>query len=115
MVTSVTNLGRNGVYDWVVQRVSAVVLALYTLFLAGFILFSSDLDYPTWAALFETTWMRIFSIMAIISLAVHAWVGLWVVATDYLKSTVARISFQIICGALTFVYVVWSIQILWGL
>lgn len=115
MVASITNLGRNGVYDWVVQRVTAVVLALYTIFLTGFALFSSDLDYASWAALFESTWMRIFSVMAIVSLAAHAWIGLWIVATDYLKGTVERISFQIICAAITFVYVVWGIQILWGL
>jgi succinate dehydrogenase / fumarate reductase membrane anchor subunit len=115
MVASITNFGRNGVYDWVVQRVTAVVLALYTLFLAGFVLASPDLDYPSWAALFQSTWMRIFSLMAIFSLAVHAWIGLWVVATDYLKGTTLRISFQIICAAITFVYLVWGVQTLWGL
>ena len=43
MVASVTNLGRSGLYDWVIQRLSAVVLALYTLFLVGFLAGSSDL------------------------------------------------------------------------
>ncbi|MEX2367609.1 MAG: succinate dehydrogenase, hydrophobic membrane anchor protein [Pseudohongiellaceae bacterium] len=115
MVTSITNFGRNGVYDWVLQRVSAVVLALYTLFLVGFVLASPNLDYQSWAALFESTWMRIFSLMAIVSLGVHAWIGLWIVATDYLKGIGMRFSVQIICGAITFVYLVWGIQILWGL
>ena len=32
MVNSVTNLGRSGVYDWVIQRLSAVIMAVYTLF-----------------------------------------------------------------------------------
>ncbi|MAL98338.1 succinate dehydrogenase, hydrophobic membrane anchor protein [Hydrocarboniclastica marina] len=115
MVTSITNFGRNGVYDWVFQRVTAVVLALYTLFLVGFVLASPELDYQSWAALFASTWMRIFSLMAIFSLAIHAWIGLWIVVTDYLKSAAVRFSFQIILGAVTFVYLVWGIQTLWGL
>lgn len=115
MVTSITNFGRNGVYDWVVQRVTAVVLALYTIFLAGFVLASPDLDYPTWVALFESTWMRIFSLMAVLALAVHAWIGLWIVVTDYLKGTAVRVTIQLVCAAITFIYLVWSIQILWGL
>ena len=40
MVASVTNLGRSGLYDWVVQRLTAVILALYTLFLLGFVIAS---------------------------------------------------------------------------
>lgn len=115
MVASITNFGRNGVYDWVLQRVTAVVLALYTLFLVGFVLASPNLDYASWAALFESTWMRIFSLMAIASLGVHAWIGLWIVATDYLKGTALRFSVQIILGAVTFVYLVWGVQTLWGL
>lgn len=37
MVASVTSLGRSGVYDWLVQRVSAIVLAVYFVFLLGFL------------------------------------------------------------------------------
>ncbi|MDX5299377.1 MAG: succinate dehydrogenase, hydrophobic membrane anchor protein [Gammaproteobacteria bacterium] len=115
MVSTVTNLGRSGVYDWMVQRVSAVVLALYTVFLLGFILCASPLDFPTWKALFEQTWMRIFSLMALVSLGAHAWIGLWTVATDYLKATGVRFAFQATCGTAMFVYFVWGVQILWGL
>lgn len=115
MVSKTTNFGRNGVFDWVIQRVTAVVLALYTLFLTGFVLFSPDLDYQSWAALFDASWMKVFSVMAIVALAAHAWIGLWVVATDYLHSAATYYTFQIICGVITFVYVVWGIQILWGL
>ena len=52
MVSNVTNFGRNGVYDWMVQRVTAFVLALYTLFMLGFLLASPNLDYAAWSALF---------------------------------------------------------------
>lgn len=114
MVSSVTNLGRSGVYDWMVQRVSAYVLALYTLFLLGFIL-TTDVTYESWSGLFGQTWFRIFSLMMLVSLGAHAWVGLWTVTTDYIKATAPRFLVQAACGATMFVYVVWGVQILWGL
>ena len=52
MVASVTNLGRSGLYDWVIQRLSAVILALYTLFLLGFVIASPDMQYSQWQGLF---------------------------------------------------------------
>lgn len=113
-VSSVTNLGRSGVYDWMVQRVSAYLLALYTLFLLGFML-TTDVTYESWSALFEQTWFRIFSLGTLIALGGHAWAGLWTVTTDYIKATALRFLGQAACGTAMFVYAVWGIQILWGL
>ena len=42
-MNSVTNIGRNGIQDWIIQRVTAYVLALYTLFLLGFFV-TTDVD-----------------------------------------------------------------------
>ena len=115
MVTSVTNLGRSGTYDWMVQRVTAVVLALYTAFLVGLILFTPDLTYAAWSGLFAKTWVRIFSLLALVSLGGHAWVGLWTISTDYLKNGLHRFVFQSVCGLIMFIYLVWGVQTLWGL
>jgi len=121
MVTQVTNLGRNGVYDWVVQRLSAVVLALYSILLLGYLVMNPDLDYQQWRELFNATWMRIASLLALLSLCAHAWVGMWTIATDYLtpamlgpKGKLISFLFQLACGLLIFIYLVWGIQILWG-
>lgn len=114
MVSSVTNLGRSGVYDWLIQRVTAYVLALYTIFLLGFAL-TTDVSYDSWSALFGQTWFRIFSLLALLSLGAHAWVGLWTVTTDYIKATLPRFLVQAACGLAMFVYVAWGVQILWGL
>ena len=114
MVTSITSFGRSGLYDWMMQRVTAVVLMAYTIFLLGYLLFSSDLSYAQWSALFESTAMRIFTLLAILSLVAHAWIGLWSVSTDYIKQTGIRFVFQSVCGLLAFIYVVWGIQILWS-
>lgn len=115
MVTSVTNLGRTGAFDWLMQRVSAVVLAVYTLFLAGYALASPDLDYAQWAGLFDQLWMRIFSLLALILLGIHSWVGLWTITTDYIKPAGPRFLAQACSGLLMFIYLVWGVEILWGL
>ncbi|MDP4548943.1 MAG: succinate dehydrogenase, hydrophobic membrane anchor protein [Marinobacter sp.] len=113
-MNSVTNIGRNGIQDWIIQRATAYVLALYTLFLLGFFA-TTDVDYQAWAALFNQGWFKIFSLLALLSIAGHAWVGLWTVSTDYIKSALPRFLLQAACILVMFVYVVWGIQILWGL
>ena len=128
MVTSVTNFGRSGLSDWVVQRVTAVVLLAYVILLAVLLLVYSP-DYALWRDLFDQTWMKVFTLAAILSVASHAWIGLWCVSTDYLvpyvltlklgpaigaKANVLRWAFQAASAIVLFTYVVWGIQILWG-
>jgi succinate dehydrogenase membrane anchor subunit len=120
MVTAVTNLGRSGLSDWLVQRVTAVVLFVYVLFICC-VIFSGDLQYSEWKSLFDQTWVRVFSLAAMLSIAMHAWVGIWCISTDYIidrfmgaKATVLRLLFQATCAIILFTYVVWGVQILWG-
>ncbi|CBL44168.1 Succinate dehydrogenase, membrane anchor subunit [gamma proteobacterium HdN1] len=121
MVINITNFARSGLYDWMAQRVSAVVIAAYSLFLMGYLFFGATPDYAAWHALFSQTWMRIFSLLALISIAVHAWVGMWTITTDYLttrllgpKGTALRFGAQVVCGILNFVVFVWGVQVIWG-
>ena len=120
MVTSVTSMGRSGLYDWLMQRVSAVILLAYFLYI-GCVL-ASGVDYSAWKALHAQTWMRIFSLLALLSLGIHAWVGLWAVFTDYLTErmmgslgNMLRFGAQVVSAIIMFTYIVWGIQILWGL
>lgn len=122
MVTAVTSFGRSGLYDWLIQRVGAVVLTAYTIFLVVYIALNPDLDFAQWSALFNQLWMRIFSLLALISFITHAWIGLWSVLTDYLtnrllgaKATVLRVVAQMVLGVAAVTYLVWGVEILWGL
>ena len=119
MVTQVTSFSRSGLSDWLIQRVTSVILLGYFLCIAGTLL--AGVDYPAWKAMHQTTGMRIFTLLAALSMAAHAWIGMWAVLTDYLterlmgkKGNVLRISVQILCSLTIFVYVVWAVQILWG-
>ncbi len=119
MVTTVTSFGRSGLSDWLVQRVSGVILLAWFLCVGATLL--GGVDYAAWKAMFELTSMKIFTLLAILSLAAHAWIGMWAVGTDYLTERMMgglgnalRLAFQIGCGLLIFIYVIWGIQILWG-
>lgn len=122
MVTSVTSFGRSGLSDWLVQRVSAVILAAYFIFMGVYLLRNgSNLDYQQWVALHQGLVMRVFSLLAILALAAHAWIGLWAVLTDYItdrlmgpKATALRVLLQVGMIVVTVIYVVWAINILWG-
>lgn len=122
MVTSVTSFGRSGLSDWLVQRVSAVILAAYFIFMGVYLLRNgSGLDYQQWVALHQGIVMRIFSLLAILALAAHAWIGLWAVLTDYItermmgpKATALRVLLQVGMIVVTVIYVIWAINILWG-
>ncbi|MDR2307568.1 MAG: succinate dehydrogenase, hydrophobic membrane anchor protein [Paucimonas sp.] len=122
MVTNVTNLSRSGLYDWMAQRVSAVVLAAYFIFLIGYVAAHPGIDYAQWHALFSNSAMRIFSLLALVALGAHAWVGMWTITTDYLtpmafgkSATAIRFLSQAVCGVIMFAYFVWGVQILWGI
>ena len=121
MVTSVTSFGRSGLYDWLIQRVTAVVLAAYVIFLTVYIVVNPELTYEQWTNLFAQLWMRVFSLVALFSFISHAWIGLWSVLTDYLterllggKATVLRIFAQMVLGGVSVTYLIWGIEILWG-
>ncbi|MBM7062138.1 succinate dehydrogenase, hydrophobic membrane anchor protein [Pseudomonas sp. UL073] len=122
MVTNVTNLSRSGLYDWMAQRVSAVVLAAYFIFLIGYLVVHPGLGFAEWHALFSHGWMRVFSLLALVALGAHAWVGMWTISTDYLTpmalgkwATGVRFLFQAVCGIAMFAFFVWGVQILWGI
>lgn len=121
MVTNITNLSRSGLYDWMLQRVTALILGGYFVFLMVYLLTSPGLEYSQWSALFAETWMKIFTLLTLVAVLAHAWVGMWTITTDYLndralgsKSVLIRFPVQLLCFVALFSYVVWGIQILWG-
>ena len=121
MVTSVTSLGRNGLYDWLIQRVTAVVISLYTIFLLGWLVANSGFDYLTWKAFMGSLCMQIANTLVLFSIAAHAWVGLWTVTTDYLTrlqigaaATGVRLLGQAVIALLILVYLLWGLVMIWG-
>jgi succinate dehydrogenase / fumarate reductase, membrane anchor subunit len=113
MVNSVTNFGRNGLVDWLVQRVSALIIGVYSVFLMIHILCHPHMDFGQWQLLFSALWFKLFSVVTLLSICAHAWVGLWTVFTDYIKCAKLRVFLEVVLVLLLLVYLLWGISIFW--
>ncbi len=114
MVSNITSLTGNGLKDWLIQRATAVYFALYSLFILGYLLAYPQLTYPQWSSLFQNTGFRIATIIALISLSLHSWVGIWTVTTDYLKCTTLRLSLQLFVVLWLLGQFIYCLMFLWG-
>lgn len=113
MVNSVTNFGRNGLADWLVQRVTAVIVGAYVVWFMLYLCCHPMGDYAAWHAFFSCTFVKVFSMLALLSLCAHAWVGLWTVFTDYVKCAKRRVFLEVVLVILLITYVIWAISIFW--
>ena len=104
-----------GLRDWLMQRITAVAIALYLVLLLGILLFTPGLDLAGWKALFGNTPFRLFTFVALISVFLHAWVGMRDIIMDYIRSTALRLVLEVVVIGALLVYTGWAIQILWGL
>ena len=121
MVTQVLSLTRSGLSDFVVQRVTAVILTLYTFVVVGFFILN-DVNHVSLVAFFGSFPMKMASVLAIFATVGHAWVGLWTIGTDYLRpahvgsmATVIRFGYQVLCLLAMFAYLVWGINLILNL
>ncbi len=115
MVNRVVTGAHYGLRDWLVQRVTAVVMAAFTLFVAAYLLMQPSFGYDTWIELFSGNVMRSFSLLFLLSLFYHAWIGMRDIVMDYVKPAGIRLLIHVLVILALVVYVIWSIQILWGL
>ena len=106
-----------GTRDWLAQRVTAALMALFTVLLLAQVVFSSGpVGYDQWAGIFSAQWMKVLTFTVIIALLYHVWVGMRDIWMDYITSRVwLRLSLEVA----TIVWLVacagWAIQVLWRL
>jgi succinate dehydrogenase / fumarate reductase, membrane anchor subunit len=120
MVKSIMSLSRSGTTDFVIQRISAVIIALYALCVLGFLLVTEELSHAVLVSYFTGLPMQIFSTLAVLAVAAHAWIGMWTVGTDYIRphyfgrhATAFRFCYELVCVLAIFVGVLWALQIFW--
>lgn len=114
MVLMATGLGRTGLQDWLIQRVTAVVLLVYIVWLSILVLQHQPMTQAAWQTLFQGEYLRCGTVCALISLCLHAWVGMWTVLTDYIKPLCLRLPLQLLVIASLLGEILWCIHILWG-
>jgi len=103
-----------GLRDWLAQRITAVVVAIYGVLLGGaWLAQTRPLTYEAWRQLFLQGWVRIATFVFAVSLVWHAWVGMRDILMDYIQPVAARLALQVFVLLLCAVYLGWTIQILW--
>ena len=115
MVNRVIVGAHYGLRDWLGQRITAVVMALYTIVLAVALLSMSPVDYGSWRALFAHGGMRFATFVFFVSLFYHAWIGVRDIFMDYIKPTGVRLVLHAVVILLLVGYTGWAAQTLWRL
>jgi succinate dehydrogenase / fumarate reductase, membrane anchor subunit len=105
-----------GVRDWLSQRVTAALMALFTLVVLGQIMLNKGtMGYDKWAGIFSSQWMKTLTFVVIVAMLYHVWVGMRDIWMDYIQAVGIRLLMQVF----TIVWLVacagWAIQVLWRL
>lgn len=100
--------------DWLIQRVTAVVMLLYTLFVLAVLIAIPQLDYERWRALWSLSVMRYATIFFVVAALMHAWVGVRNILMDYVKDTGLRLVLYVLVILTLIAYGAWAWQVLWG-
>lgn len=101
-----------GVGGFLAQRITAIMLAAYSVLLA-ILLLGADRSYESWAGIFVPIWMKVVTLVAIYALLYHAWVGVRDIWMDYIKPLWLRLTLQTLTALWLLGCAVWSVQILW--
>ena len=103
-----------GLRDWLVQRITAVVMGVYSLLMLAVLAGLPRLDYWHWKVLWDLPIMRYATVLFLLSLYLHAWIGLRNIFMDYVGSSVLRLTLYVMVIAALVSCAVWSVQIMWG-
>ena len=105
-----------GLRDWLAQRVTAALMALFTLLVLGQIMLTKGpIGYDKWAGLFSSQWMKVLAFTIIIAMLYHVWVGMRDIWMDYIKPVGLRLSLQVFTIVWLTACAAWGIQVLWRL
>lgn len=104
-----------GLRDWLAQRATAVIMIVYTLIILWTVAGTPQMDHGQWKALWQAPLVRYATVLFMLSLLLHAWVGVRNILMDYVKSAALRLALYLaVIIALTW-YGAWSVRILWGI
>ncbi len=113
MVTRTVVGAHYGLRGWLVQRISAVVMAVYTIILVVALAAAPPADYAAWKALFGHGLMRLATLLFVVAVLLHAWVGMRDILMDYVKPTGLRLALHVAVILALAGYAGWAAQVLW--
>ena len=114
MVRRVVVGAHYGLRDWLAQRVTAAVMAVYTVLFAGALIVARPTNYSEWRALFGGQPMKLAALLFFLSLCLHAWIGMRDILMDYIHPVSWRLGLQVLAVLMLTAWALWAIQILWS-
>ena len=122
MATTPKNIGQRrlvvgahyGMRDWLAQRVTAIVMVIFTVVLLVSFLTGQNFTYEGWAGLFARQWFKLFTMVTFFGLFYHVWVGIRDIWMDYVKPVGIRLTLQIATVLWLLACAAYSVQILWS-
>ena len=115
MVSRVVVGAHYGLRDWLTQRITAALMAVYSAALAGYLLLQPHLNYDVWTGLFSGQPMRTFTLLFLLSVFYHAWIGIRDIVMDYVNPAGVRLAIHVLVILVSLLYAIWAVQILWGM
>jgi succinate dehydrogenase / fumarate reductase membrane anchor subunit len=115
MVKSVLGVSRQGLRDWFIQRVTAVVMVIYSIGLFAFFATHPNVTYYDWHSFFGNMSVKIVTLLFVLCLLAHAWIGMWTVLTDYVKPFFLRLMLYVIILLALVTFFFQALLILWGI
>ena len=103
-----------GWQDWLAQRITAVIMLLFSVVFLGFLIVKGSVSYADWKALFSSQLFRVLAVLFLFSVFYHAWIGIRDVLMDYIKPTGIRLTAQVAVLLFLVSCAIWSVAILWG-
>ena len=101
-----------GLRAWLVQRISAVYMLLFILFLLLHLLVDPPHDYLAWRDWIRSPGVSIAAFVFFAALLMHAWVGVRDVLMDYVHPLALRVSALALLGFSLTAIAAWVVRIL---
>ena len=97
-----------GMRAWLMQRLTGLVMAIYSVMLVARAFDIKPHDYQSWLVFFEPWWIKVASLLFWISLTIHAWLGIRDVLKDYVPNAQMRTVMLNVVITLLWVYLGWA-------
>lgn len=101
-----------GLRPWVLQRLTAVYLVVYTIYAIIFWTFFETLNFTNWRQWVADDLNLILLSLFYISIFVHAWVGIRDILLDYIKPFLIRLFLLFTVAVFLIGSGIWMIRIL---
>ena len=102
----------SGQRAWLLQRITAVYLGVFTVLMLGYFVFFPPADHALWIAFVGHPVVGLLTALGVLALLLHVWIGLRDVIMDYVHPFGIRLTVLILSATGLLVLGLWAFAIL---